>query len=71
MEEEKIIEGNNLIDEFMGFYPSKVSYEYDWNYLMEIIEKIEKTQIPHHGYFACHIVSNSCTIHIDIRLVFI
>ena len=33
-----------------------------WDWLMPVVEKIEPTYSPKHGYFGVHISSNQCTI---------
>ena len=39
---------------------AKYHYSFDW--LMPVVEKIEKIKDNHHGYFGVHISSNNCTI---------
>lgn len=40
----------------------QLKFDTDWNWLIPVIEKIEKIHDEHHGYFGVHICSNSCTI---------
>lgn len=63
----KIVEGNALIDKFMGLpkHPRKaywMKYHEDWHCLMGVVEKVESTYDEFHGYFGVHISSNSCSI---------
>lgn len=37
-------------------------YHSDWNWLMEVVEKIESIKDSYHGRFGVYISSNSCTI---------
>jgi len=37
-------------------------YHTNWNWLMEVVEKIETIESPHHGHFGVHISSNGCDI---------
>jgi hypothetical protein len=37
-------------------------YHLKWDNLMPVVEKIESIKDSHHGHFAIHISSNSCTI---------
>lgn len=44
------------------FFPSLCKFHSDWNWIMEIVEAIEKTYDDFHGFFGVHISSNGCTI---------
>lgn len=37
-------------------------YHSSWDWLMPVVEKIEKIHNDHHGYFGVYISSNQCTI---------
>ena len=37
-------------------------FDTDWNWLMEVVEKIESIKDSYHGRFGVYISSNSCTI---------
>lgn len=37
-------------------------FDSDWNWLMEVVERIESIKDPYHGRFGVYIGSNSCTI---------
>lgn len=39
-----------------------LEFDTDWNWLMEVVEKIESIKEPYHGRFGVYISSNSCTI---------
>src|ERR1051326_1813036 len=68
------VEGNRLIAEFMklavyekyGYLSDldddTVSYHSSWDWLMDVVEKIETIHDDHHGYFAVHIHANTCDI---------
>jgi hypothetical protein len=54
-------EFNKKCSKFLGynhFYP----YFDNWNWIMQVINKIETIHDDFHGYFGVHINSNSCTI---------
>ena len=71
-------ENNKIIAEFMGlklgspymwrpgsFSPliiEHLAYHKSWDWLMQIVEKIESIKDPYHGRFGVYISSNSCTI---------
>lgn len=40
----------------------KAKFDSDWNWIMQVIEKIELIHDDFHGYFGVHITSNCCTI---------
>jgi len=40
----------------------ELEFHSDWNWLMEVVEKIESIKDPYHGRFEVYISSNSCTI---------
>lgn len=40
----------------------KLKFHSDWNWLMEVVEKIEFIKDSYHGRFGVYISSNSCTI---------
>lgn len=37
-------------------------YDSSWNWLMDVVEKVESIWHDDHGYFGVHIASNGCTI---------
>ncbi len=37
-------------------------YHSSWDWLMPVVEKIEKIEDPHHGHFGVYISSNGCSI---------
>lgn len=39
-----------------------LSYHLSWDWLMPVVEKIEKIHNDHHGYFGVYISSNQCII---------
>lgn len=39
-----------------------LKFHSDWNWIMKVVEAIEKIHDEFHGYFGVHIISNSCTI---------
>lgn len=59
-----IEDGNKVIDEFMNYDAFCITSKYDnsWEWIMDVIDEIEKIHDDFHGHFAVHIVSNSCTI---------
>ena len=44
------------------YHVSVLQYHTSWDWLMPVVEKIEKIHDDFHGYFGVHIYSNSCTI---------
>lgn len=60
-DEQIVLDGNKLIAEFVG-HENALEYHNSWDTLMSVIEKIESTWDPFHGYFGIHICSNSCGI---------
>lgn len=40
----------------------ELEFHSDWNWLMEVVEKIESIKDSYHGRFGVYISSNSCTI---------
>ena len=40
----------------------EMKFNSDWNWLMEVVEKIESIKDSYHGRFGVYISSNSCTI---------
>ena len=70
-------EYNKLCAEFLGdkgmqvicksnghYYPStnEMKFDSDWNWIMEVVEKIESIYDDFHGYFGVHMSSNGCVI---------
>lgn len=49
-------------DYYLARTTNKLSFHYDWNMIMKVINNIEKTYDNFHGYFAVYISSNNCTI---------
>lgn len=64
MEEKEIIDGGHLIVPFMGDKAKSWVYKYvsDWDYLMDVVDKIELIEDDTYGRFAVHIYSNVCCI---------
>lgn len=65
----EIEEGVKIISDFLNVAPpmymdsiDPVNYYSDWNYLMNVIEKIESIKDDYQGMFGVHIVSNTCNI---------
>lgn len=44
------------------FKPDEMKYHWHWNWLMNVVDKIESTWHDEHGFFGVYISSNSCTI---------
>ncbi len=51
---------------FMGAFlcrtTKELRYHYDWNWLMRVVEKVEKIEDEEYGRFAVYISSNHCQI---------
>ena len=43
-------------------YVKDLKYHSNWNWLMEVVEKIESIKDSYHGRFGVYISANSCTI---------
>ena len=64
LEQEIQIESNNgwgLVHQDCVFVRDLIFHS-DWNWLMEVVEKIESIKDSYHGRFGVYISSNSCTI---------
>ena len=64
LEQEIQIESNNgwgLVHQDCVFVRDLIFHS-DWNWLMEVVEKIESIKDSHHGRFGIYISSNSCVI---------
>lgn len=44
------------------YIPKHMEFHSSWDWLMQVVEKIESIHSKHHGYFGVHISSNSCSI---------
>lgn len=42
---------------------SQLPFSRDWNYLMQVVDKIESIRHPDYGWFLVQIQSNTCCIH--------
>lgn len=64
MTDEEKLDAAHLIKRFLGDSCRSwvYMYESDWNYLMDVVDKIEAIVDPYHGHFGVHISSNNCTI---------
>jgi len=62
-DEDKSHSGNYSINKiFYDNVLTSLKYNYSWNDLMSVVEKIESIYDNFHGYFGVHISSNSCSI---------
>ena len=63
MEQEQILKGNKLIAEFMNFETSDAEiytdYSISWNWLMPVVEKIRKIQLPKPSMIPISVVINN------------
>lgn len=61
MEEDELMD-YQILEEFLSPESTRLDLDSQWEFIMDVVEKIESIHSNHHGYFGVHISSNSCSI---------